>query len=436
MSEMRVAIAGLGTVGTSLLRILAEEGAGRAPRPLTVTAVSARNRSRDRGIDISRYAWFDDPVAMAASDDADVFVELIGGEDGVAKAAVEAALRGGKHVVTANKALVCRHGLALARLAEEHGAALRYEAAVAGGVPVVRGLRDGLAQSQVLSVLGVLNGTCNFILSRMDESGASFDEALLEAQKLGFAEADPTFDVGGIDAAHKLVVLTALAFDAMPRLEDIDLMGIDAVSAEDIAAADELGMKIKLVAEAARHGNALALRVGPALVPAGERIAQTMGSDNIVVAEASPTGRVAFFGPGAGGGATATAVAADLVTIARGATGPVFAVPHDRIDPQPEITAEDTHDPYFLRLMVDDHPGVLAQVTSALGDANVSVDTIHQEPLGLDADTSPGEPVQVIITTHLIPRPVIRPLIGRLAEIESVRGRPTMFPILSEEEFS
>ncbi|NRA31276.1 MAG: homoserine dehydrogenase, partial [Parvularculaceae bacterium] len=280
MTEMRVAVAGLGTVGTGLISILSQEGADRAPKPLTVSAVSARNKTRDRGIDISDFAWFDDPIAMATSDDIDVYVELIGGEDGVAKASVEAALNAGKHVVTANKALICRHGLALAKLAEEKGVALRFEAAVAGGVPVVRGLRDGLAQTQVLGVLGVLNGTCNFILSQMDETGASFDDCLLEAQKLGFAEADPTFDIGGIDAAHKLVALTALGFDAMPTLEQVDLTGIDVVTAEDITAAGEIGMRIKLVAEAARHGDALALRVGPALIPEDERIAQTMGSDN------------------------------------------------------------------------------------------------------------------------------------------------------------
>ncbi|MEM9840538.1 MAG: homoserine dehydrogenase [Pseudomonadota bacterium] len=434
MTEMRVAIAGLGTVGTGLLGIFAGDGADRAPRPLRVTAVSARNRSRDRGVDISDYEWFDDPVAMAADDSSDVFVELIGGEDGVAKAAVEAALKSGKHVVTANKALICRHGLALAQLAEEHGVALRYEAAVAGGVPVVRGLRDGLAQAQVFGVMGVLNGTCNFILSQMDETGASFDDALLEAQKLGYAEADPSFDIGGVDAAHKLVVLTALAFDAMPQLEDVDLTGIEAVSTDDIAAADELGLTVKLVAEAARHGDALALRVGPALVPSREHLAQISGSDNIVIAEAMPVGRVAFTGPGAGGGATATAVAADLVTIARGSTGPVFSVPAAKINAEPRVTAEDTHDPYFLRLQVKDQPGVLARVTNALGEANVSVDTIHQAPAQMPSDPASDEPVEIVITTHLVPRPVIRPLIDTLSGLHAVIGRPSMFPILTEED--
>ncbi|MEM1380111.1 MAG: homoserine dehydrogenase [Pseudomonadota bacterium] len=432
MTEMRVAIAGLGTVGTGLLRILGDEGADRAPKPLTVTAVSARNRSRDRGVDLSEFAWFDDPVAMAGSDQADVFVELIGGEDGVAKAAVEAALKSGKHVVTANKALMCRHGLALAQLAEDHGVALRYEAAVAGGVPIVRGLRDGLAQAQVLGLMGVLNGTCNFILSQMNETGASFEDALLEAQRLGFAEADPTFDIGGIDAAHKLVVLTALAFDAMPTLEEVDLLGIDAVTVDDISAADEMGLTIKLVAEAARHGTGLSLRVGPALLPIESQVAQTLGSDNIVIAEASPVGRVAFSGPGAGGGATATAVAADLVTIARGATGPVFSVPAAKIDAQPTVTAADTHDPYFLRLRVADEPGVLAQVTNALAEANVSVDTIHQAPAHLPTDDSSGEPVDIVITTHLVPRPSVRPLLTTLEALPIVHGRPSMFPILTE----
>jgi len=434
MTEMRVAVAGLGTVGTGLISILSQEGAERAPRPLTVTAVSARNKSRDRGVDISDFEWFDDPVAMAAAEGSDVFVELIGGEDGVAKAAVEAALNAGKHVVTANKALICRHGLSLAKLAEDKGVALRFEAAIAGGVPVVRGLRDGLAQTQVHAILGVLNGTCNFILSQMDETGASFEDCLLEAQKLGFAEADPTFDIGGIDAAHKLVALTGLAFDALPTLEQVDLTGIDTVTAEDIVAAGELGMRIKLVAEAARHGEALALRVGPALIPEEERIAQTMGSDNIVIAEASPVGRVAFSGPGAGGGATATAVAADLVTIARGATGPVFAVPAERLNGAPSVTSDDTHDPYFLRLEVADEPGVLAQVTGALAEMNVSVDTIHQAPTTAAPDLASDEPVEIVITTHLVPRPTIRPLTDKLESLPIVKGKPSMFPILSEED--
>lgn len=434
MSEMRVAIGGLGTVGTGLISILTTEGAERAPRPLTVTAVSARNRQRDRGIDLSRFQWFDDPVAMASAPGADVYVELIGGEDGVAKASVEAALASGKHVVTANKALICRHGLSLARLAEENDVALRFEAAVAGGVPVVRGLRDGLAQTQVRAVLGVLNGTCNFILSEMAETGAGFEETLLEAQRLGFAEADPSFDVGGVDAAHKLVILTALAFDAMPRLEDVDLTGIDIVSGDDIDAAKRLGMRIKLVAEAVRRGKGLSLRVGPALVPDTERIAQTMGADNIVVVEASPVGRVAFSGPGAGSGATATAVAADLVTIARGATGPVFSVPSSRIEEAPTITSEDTSDPYFLRLEVDDEPGVLAQVTSVLAEFSVSVDTISQSAA---ADANPGEgasPVEVVLTTHGIARPSVEPMLKKLAALPSVHGKSSMFPILREEE--
>lgn len=433
MAPLRVAIAGLGTVGSGLLGIVGEGARGRAQLPIQVTAVSARNRSRERDVDISVYQWWDDPVAMARAAGSDVFVELIGGEDGVAKAAVEAALAAGKHVVTANKALIARHGLALARLAEEHRVALRYEAAVAGGVPVVRGLRDGLAHAEVRSITGVLNGTCNFILSQMDETGASFDDALLDAQKRGFAEADPTFDIGGIDAAHKLLVLTALGFDAMARLEDIDLLGIDTVTSEDIAAAGELGLRIKLIAEAAREGDALSLRVGPTLVPEGSVIAGITGSGNIVIAEASPVGALSFAGPGAGGGATATAVAADLVTIARGATGPVFSIPSTDIDPSPKVSNDERIDAYYIRLRVADEPGVLAEVTTALAAHKVSVDTIHQAPADPLGPGGEGEPVELVITTHLAARKNIRPLTSALEALPHTRGRASIFPILDKD---
>lgn len=432
MSSLKIAIGGLGTVGSSLIEMLS--AAATAQDAIDIAAVSARSRHRDRSVDISGYEWFDDPVAMAAAPGSDVYVELIGGEDGVAKASVEAALDAGKHVVTANKALIARHGLALAERAEAKGLALRFEAAVAGGVPIVRGLRDGLAYAEVLSVTGVLNGTCNFILSQMDDVGATFEEALFEAQRLGYAEADPSFDVGGIDAAHKLVVLTALAFDAFPQLEQIDLAGIDTVTLGDIQAAGELGFKIKLVAEAARLGEGLSLRVGPALVPEDGQIARIHGSGNIVITDAVPIGVCSFSGPGAGGGATATAVAADLITMARGATGPVFAVPASRIDAAPVVSAEEGIDPYYIRLKVSDQPGVLAEVTSALAKAGVSVDTIHQAPADVLAHGGTDEPVQIVITTHPALRKVIRPLAGTLEGLAHVLARPSIFPILNEED--
>ncbi|MEE4212065.1 MAG: homoserine dehydrogenase, partial [Parvularcula sp.] len=430
---LRIAIGGLGTVGSALVEMI--DAAQTGQDALEITAVSARTRGRQRPVDISRFAWFDDPVAMAADEGSDVFVELIGGEDGVAKAAVEAALRSGKHVVTANKALLARHGAALAELAESHGGALRFEAAVAGGVPVVRALRDGLAHAKVLRLTGVLNGTCNFILSRMDETGAGFDEALLEAQRLGYAEADPSFDIGGVDAAHKLVLLTALGFNALPSLEAIDLTGIESVTASDIAAAGELGLKIKLIARAARTDEGLSLRVGPTLVEETGQIARIDGSDNIVIAEALPIGTVSFSGPGAGGGATATAVAADLVTIARGATGPVFAVPASRISKDPKVSAEEDRDPYYLRLEVADQPGVLAEITNVLGQAGVSVNTIRQAPT--DPVAAPDEtlPVELVITTHPVARKVIRPLQKTLEALPHVSGKASIFPILTEEAF-
>ncbi len=428
---LRIAIGGLGTVGAALVEMI--DAAHSGQDAMEITAVCARDRARERPVDVSRFQWFDDPVAMARDAGSDVYVELIGGEDGVARQSVEAALEAGKHVVTANKALLAKHGAALCELAEKNGCALRFEAAVAGGVPVVRGLRDGLAHARMLRLTGVLNGTCNFILSRMDDTGASFDEALEEAQKLGYAEADPSFDIGGVDAAHKLVILTALGFNALPRLESLDLEGIENVTAADIAAAGELGLKIKLIARAVQNGGSLSLRVGPGLVEETGQIARIEGSDNIVIAEADPVGTVSFSGPGAGGGATATAVAADLVTISRGSTGPVFAVPAGRIEMNPAVSSEDDEDAYYLRLEVADQPGVLAEITNVLGKAGVSVNTIRQAPTDPVADPADSLPVELVITTHPVARRVMRPLKSTIEALPHVTGAASIFPIMTEE---
>ncbi|GGY55188.1 homoserine dehydrogenase [Parvularcula lutaonensis] len=424
MSQLRLAIAGLGTVGTGLIQITDED---RFSDMLQVISVSARSRDRERDVDISRFEWFDDPVAMASADGTDVFIELMGGEDGVAKAAIEAALHAGKHVVTANKALIAKHGLALARLAEEKGVALRFEAAVAGGVPVIRGLRDGLSGSKVTKLQGVLNGTCNFILAAMEE-GRTYDDTLAEAQRIGFAEADPSFDVDGIDAAQKLAILGALAFGAMPSLDQIAPKGISTVSPEDLAAAKTLGLRMKLVAVLRRDGQGLAARVAPALVPLTSALDIGGGGENIVVADSDPLGRVAFSGPGAGRGPTAAACVADLVTISRGSTGPVFARPTGTIDQSPDVSPDAEPVPHFLRFEVEDVPGVLASLADILAKENISVETIRQSP----ADNGASR-VEVVITTHEAPTAALLEAARHAESLDHVLSRPSVYPILRED---
>ncbi|MDB5589870.1 homoserine dehydrogenase, partial [Enterovirga sp.] len=317
----RVGVAGLGTVGASALKIIARQDNAlteRARRPIRVTAVSARDRTRDRGHDMSRYRWFDDPVALARSEDIDCVVELMGGADGPAKAVVETAIAHGKHVVTANKALLARHGLDLARRAEEKGVSLAFEASVAGGIPIVKTLREALAGNQVTRIYGILNGTCNYILSRMESEGLDFATCLAAAQKLGYAEADPTFDIGGFDTAHKLALLTALAFGTEIDSESIYVEGIEKIAPLDLRMADELGFRIKLLGVAERSPTGIEQRVHPTMVPKSSSIAEVMGVTNAVTIDADAVKELTLVGPGAGGMATASAVVADIADIAKG----------------------------------------------------------------------------------------------------------------------
>ena len=326
---LKVALAGLGTVGGGVIRLLEENRAlitRRAGRPIEVVAVSARDRSKDRGIDLSRFAWVDDTTQLAASD-ADVVVELVGGADGPALALARATLAAGKGFVTANKAMLAHHGLELGAAAEKAGVALKFEAAVAGGIPVIKGLREGAAANAIGRVTGILNGTCNFILSRMEAEGRDFADVLAEAQALGFAEADPSFDIDGVDAAHKLSILASIAFGTRPAFPAVAVSGIRHVLAADIAEAAALGYRVRLVgvAEAGEHG--LFQRVHAHLVPADHPLAHVTGATNAVVAEGNYVGRLLFQGAGAGEGPTASAVVADLIDIARGEFGPAFAMP-------------------------------------------------------------------------------------------------------------
>jgi homoserine dehydrogenase len=394
---VKVAFAGLGTVGAAAVRLLQEHAAlveARAGRPIVVTAVSARDRGRDRGIGLDGLAWYDDAALMAAEADADIVVEVIGGADGIAGRVCRNALNAGRHVVTANKALIAVHGAQLAQLADAKGVQLAFEAAVAGGIPVIKALREGLAGNRLEQVYGILNGTCNFVLTTMRETGREFADVLAEAQALGYAEADPSFDIDGVDAAHKLSILTSLAFGTAVDLSQIHIEGIRHISALDIRFAEELGFRIKLLGIARRTAKGIEQRVHPCMVPIGSPIARVDGVFNAVVAEGDFVGRVLFEGRGAGAGPTASAIAADLVDIAAGRRTPAFGVPADQLTPLQGAPMDAHCGAYYIRFMVVDQPGVFADIAAALRDEKVSMEAVIQR------GRAPGETVPVVLTVH------------------------------------
>ncbi|MBO9479689.1 homoserine dehydrogenase [Shimia sp. R11_0] len=379
-SPLRLGIAGLGTVGVGVIKIVRQKAnllAARTGRPIEITAVSARSKDKDRGVSLAGYAWEDDPVALAKRDDVDVFVELMGGEDGPAKDAIEAALALGKDVVTANKALLAHHGQALAETAEDKGAVIRFEAAVAGGIPVIKALTEGLAGNEITRVMGVMNGTCNYILTRMQDAGLPYDEVFAEADALGYLEADPNLDVGGIDAGHKLSLLSAIAFGTQVDFDGVELEGIQRISIEDIHQAAELGYKIKLLGVTQMTGRGLEQRMSPCLVPADSPLGQLTGGTNMVVIEGDAVEQVVLRGPGAGEGPTASAVMGDVCDIARGMRLSTFGVPAKAL-----VTAKAARSnspaPYYLRLALQDRPGAMAKIATALGDNGISIDRMRQ----------------------------------------------------------
>ena len=386
----------------------------RTGRRLEITAVSARDKSKDRGVSLASYAWEADPVALAQRDDIDVFVELIGGDEGPAKDAVEAALSKGKDVVTANKALLAIHGQALAERAEADGRTLRYEAAVAGGIPVIKALTEGLAGNAVTRVMGVMNGSCNYILTRMETAGLSYDEVFAEADGLGYLEADPQLDVGGIDAAHKLAILSSLAFGTKVDFAGITLEGIDRVSIDDIRAAADMGYKIKLLGVAQQTARGLEQRMQPCLVPATSPLGQLDGGTNMVVLEGDAVGQIVLRGPGAGEGPTASAVLSDICDLARGFAGPVFGLPAAMLETsQPASAALPAS--YYLRMSLHDKPGALAKIATVLGEAGVSIDRMRQ--YGHDDTAAP-----VLIVTHKTTPDAIATALSAMRETAVLSG--------------
>ncbi|MDQ0316014.1 homoserine dehydrogenase [Amorphus orientalis] len=433
---MKVGLAGLGTVGASVVRLLArrsDELAAACGRSIEVVAVSARDRQKDRGVDLSAVRWYDDPVALARDADIDVFVELMGGEGDPADAAVRAALSGGRAVVTANKALLARHGTELARLAEANSVSLSFEAAVAGGIPVVKTMREALLANRVDRVYGILNGTCNYILTRMEAEGLGFEECLAEAQRLGYAEADPTFDIDGFDAAHKLAILTSLAFGTEVDGEAVYVEGIRSIETADLDAADELGFRIKLLGVAIRAGDGIECRVHPTMVPKSSAIARIDGVLNAVAIDGDALGEIILVGPGAGGDATASAVIADLADIARGDTVPPMGRAAHRLEPYSRARMRRHAGGYYIRLSVADRPGAFAAIATRMAEKGISLESIVQRrrKAGENSRASGGDATvqPVFLVTHDTTEEAVREALAAIAADSVIATEPQVIRI-------
>ena len=433
---LKLGLAGLGTVGGGVLQLLAKRGpalAARLGRPIEVVAVSARNKRKRRDVDISGLRFVDDAVALARDPEIDVFVELIGGEGGVAKESVEAALQAGKHVVTANKALLAHHGFALATLAEKHGGALNFEAAVAGGIPVVKVMRESLQGNDISRVYGILNGTCNYILTLMLKEGRSFSDVLTEAQAQGYAEADPTFDIGGFDTAHKLALLTTLAFGTRTSIESVYVEGIENITPADIEAADDLGYRIKLLGVAVRTEGGIEQRVHPTMVPKHAAIADVDGVSNCVAIDGDFVGDIMLIGPGAGAGPTASAVVGDLIDIARGRIFSPFVTRAKDLRPYKKAQMGTHEGGYYIRLSVFDRPGAFAAIAGRMAEQGISIESIVQRRRGAELPgfrrRDSGSPAAVVMITHQTTEAAIRTALEAIERDGHVDAKPQMIRI-------
>ncbi|MEM8537201.1 MAG: homoserine dehydrogenase [Pseudomonadota bacterium] len=423
-TPLRLGIAGLGTVGVGVVKIIQQHAdllAMRAGRPIKISAVSARSRDKDRGVDLGGYAWEDDPVTLARRDDVDLLIEVMGGHEGVAKDATEAAIAAGKDVVSANKALLAIHGQTLATAAEDAGRVIRFEAAVAGGIPVVKSLTEGLAGNEITRVMGVMNGSCNYILTRMEDAGLSYQEVFDEANALGFLEADPELDVGGIDAGHKLALLSSIAFGTQVDFDAVELEGIGSVSIDDIRQAADMGYKIKLLGVAQMTGRGLEQRMSPCLVPDTSPLGQLQGGTNMVVLEGDAVTQIVLRGPGAGEGPTASAIMGDVMDIARGVRVSTFGQPASSLR-QARAARAAVPAPYYLRMQLIDKPGALAKVAHALGEAGISIDRMRQYKH--DDAAAP-----VLIVTHKTTRTALDEALADFKATGVVTGTPVAIRI-------
>ena len=425
-TPLRIGIAGLGTVGKGTLKILLGQQkliAQRCGRPVVIAGISSRSKKADRGVDISQLTWFDNPLDMAAAKDIDVIVELIGGSEGIARELVEASLKAGKSVVTANKALIAHHGIALAQLAETSGALLAFEAAVAGGIPIIKALRDGLAANQFSRIAGIMNGTCNYILTSMWEHKQSFENVLADAMAKGYAEADPSFDIDGIDTAHKLAILTSLAYGCAPAIDQLYVEGIRRVTLQDMEFAAELGYVIKLLGITAQNENGTLQRVHPCMVPIGSPIGSVSGVYNAIQVEGDSVGKVFFEGRGAGEGPTGSSVVADIMDIARGVAYKPFTMATGALEACKFAKMDSISSSYYLRLSVIDKPGVLAEVTGIFKTEHISLRSFLQR------GHAPGEPVQLVLTTHEAQESAMLRAVDSISKLDIVRDKPYLIRI-------
>jgi homoserine dehydrogenase len=435
IAPLKVGLAGLGTVGAAVLRMLEQQQtalAARCGRAIEVVAVTARSREKDRGLDLTKIRWVADPVTLASDPDIDLFVELIGGEGDPAKTAVETALSRGKSVVTANKALLARHGAALAQLAEEHRVALNFEAAVGGAIPIIRTLREGLAGSSVARVYGILNGTCNYILTRMEQDKLSFADCLKEAQQLGYAEADPSFDVDGHDTAQKLAILASLAFGTRVDPDNVYIEGISSIAPEDLEAAEELGYRVKLLGVAMKTSKGIEQRVHPTMVPRDSAIAQMMGVTNAVTLDTEEISPITLVGPGAGGMATASAVVADIADVARGARMLPLGWPSARLAVTKKAPMQRHEGGYYIRFLALDQPGTAATIAHRLAQQHISIESIVQRHRGerpLGGEHPAGAPVPVIIITYATTEDAVRRALKAIEEDNVISGKPQLIRI-------
>ena len=430
-NPLRIALVGLGTVGTGVIKLINENGAmiaQRSGRSVEIVAVSAREKGRDRGVNLAEYQWIEELGALATNPDIDCVVELIGGSDGTALELAKNSLNAKKSFITANKAMIAHHGMELAQLAEEHGVSLKYEAAVAGGVPVIKGLREGASANRIERVYGILNGTCNYILTAMEKHGRDFDTVLKDAQDLGYAEADPGFDIDGVDAAHKLAILAALSFGKAIDFDGVETAGIRSIMAADIGQAKALGYRIRLLGMARIDDGKLFQRVNPYLVPESHPLAHIDGSTNAVVAEGNFSGRLMFQGAGAGDGPTASSVVADLIDIARGENGTVFSVPARKMEKIDRAESGNRTGKTYIRFVVADKPGVLAEITAAMRDANVSIESLIQTE-----KTGEGSVLISMVTHDCLERDVTDSL-ANLSSSTSLQGAPVVMHLLSDED--
>lgn len=423
-SPLRLGIAGLGTVGVGIVRIVQNHAAlleQRAGRPIVVTAVSARSKGKNRDVDVSAYEWEDDPALLAKREDVDVFIEVMGGHEGPAKDATEAAIAAGKDVVSANKALLAIHGQTLAEAAEAANRVIRFEAAVAGGIPVVKALTEGLAGNDINRVMGVMNGSCNYILTRMQDAGLSYEAVFDEANQLGYLEADPELDVGGIDAGHKLALLSSIAFGTQVDFGAVELEGIGSVTIEDINQAADMGYKIKLLGVAQLTGRGLEQRMSPCLVPDTSPLGQLQGGTNMVVLEGDAVGQIVLRGAGAGEGPTASAIMGDVMDIARGLRMSTFGQPAKSLRKARAARAA-VPAPYYLRMQLLDKPGALAKVAHALGEVGISIDRMRQ--YGHEDTSAP-----VLIVTHKTTRTALDEALVAFKSTGVVTGDPVAIRI-------